>query len=221
MTAKSLLLITIDGPAGAGKTTVSQMLARELGYRYLDTGSLYRSVAFAVRQAGISPNDDQQLGVVCKALQLSIEEDRLLSNGVDISAHIRSPEITMLASTVSARPAVREALLDIQRKMGRAKGLVAEGRDMGTVVFPDADLKFFLDATVRQRALRRFTQYGQANEQTYEQIEHDIRRRDENDRNREVAPLKPAKDAVRIDSTAMTAKQVVVRMMAHVHQLGG
>jgi cytidylate kinase len=221
MSANPLLLITIDGPAGAGKTTVSRILARELGYRYLDTGGLYRAVAYAVRAAGIPPDDDRRLGAICGALHLSIDHNRMISDGVDITDHIRSPEISMLASAVSARPVVRQALLEIQREFGRAKGLVAEGRDMGTVVFPEADLKFFLDATVRQRALRRFGQYGHGSDQTLAQIENDIRRRDENDSSREIAPLKPADNAMIIDSTAMTAQRVVALMMARVRQWKG
>lgn len=218
MTDRCLLLITIDGPAGAGKTTVSKMLARELGCRYLDTGALYRGVAFESRAAGVSADDDQGLGRVCESMQLRLEDTRLLSNGVDISDQIRSPEITMLASAVSARPVVRQALLDIQQELGRMGGLVAEGRDMGTVVFPDADLKFFLHATARQRAIRRFEQYDGANDQSLEQIEQDIRRRDANDSSRDIAPLKPATDAVVIDSTSMNARQVVDQMMALVNQ---
>ncbi|MCB2145869.1 MAG: (d)CMP kinase [Deltaproteobacteria bacterium] len=219
MVLQPTLLITIDGPAGAGKTTVSKMLAREMGYRYLDTGALYRAVAYEVRAAGIRPDDDSGLESICDHLRLSLEENRLVSNGIDISDRIRSPEISMLASAVSARPVVRQALLDIQRKIGRDGGLVAEGRDMGTVVFPEADLKFFLDATVRQRALRRYEQYDKGNGQTLEQIEHDIRCRDENDSSRDIAPLKPADDAVNIDSTTMTARQVVDLMMARVREL--
>lgn len=219
MTEKPLLLITIDGPAGAGKTTVSKMLAQALGYRYLDTGALYRAVAYEVRAAGISADDDRGLGDVCGSLQIDLTENRLLSNAVDITDQIRSPEISMLASAVSANPIVRQALLDIQRNMGRGKGLVAEGRDMGTVVFPQADLKFFLDATVRQRALRRFEQYGSIDGQTTQQIEQDIRLRDANDSSRDIAPLKPALDAVIIDSTTMTARQVVDMMVACVAKL--
>ena len=219
MTPKPLLLITIDGPAGAGKTTVSKMLAWELDYRYLDTGALYRAVAYEVRSAGVSADDDRGLSDLCGSLRLSLVADRLISNAVDITEHIRSPEITMLASTVSARPMVRQALLDIQRNMGRGKGLVAEGRDMGTVVFPQADLKFFLDATVRQRALRRYEQYGGIDGQTRDQIEQDIRRRDKNDSSRDIAPLKPAHDAIIVDSTALNAQQVVAFMMARVEQL--
>ena len=210
------LLITIDGPAGAGKTTVSKMLAQKLGYRYLDTGALYRGVAYEVRAAGVAADDDRGLGRVCRALRLHIEEGRLISNGNDISDRIRSPEITMLASAVSARPVVRRALLDLQRELGRGKRLVAEGRDMGTVVFPQADLKFFLDATARQRAIRRYEQYGDGGGQTLERIEREIRERDANDSSRDVAPLKPAEDARIIDSTTMDAQQVVEMMMGYI-----
>ena len=216
MTGRPQLLITIDGPAGAGKTTVSRMLARELSYGYLDTGALYRGVAFEVLAAGVAADDDQRLGRICAALRLHFHENRLFSGGVDIADQIRSPEITMLASAVSARPVVRKALLDIQRQMGKAGGLVAEGRDMGTVVFPGADFKFFLDATTRQRAIRRFEQYGDPNGQTLEQIEADIRRRDANDSSRKVAPLQPAADAIIIDSTQLSARQVVARMLAEI-----
>lgn len=219
MTQKQLLLITIDGPAGAGKTTVSKMLARELDYRYLDTGALYRAVAYEVRAAGVSIDDDQGLSDLCGSLRLDLAADRLLSNAKDITEQIRSPDITMLASSVSARPVVRQALLDIQINMGRGKGLVAEGRDMGTVVFPQADLKFFLDAAVRQRALRRYAQNGGSNGQTLEEIEQDIRRRDNNDISRDIAPLKPAHDAIIVDSTVLNAQQVVAFMMARVKRL--
>ena len=218
MANQPMLLITIDGPAGAGKTTISKMLARRLGYRYLDTGALYRAVAYKVREVGIPADDDPGIGDVCDSLRISVEENRLILNGEDITDRIRSPEITMLASAVSARPVVRRALLDIQRDTGRAGGLVAEGRDMGTVVFPEADLKFFLDATVRQRAHRRFRQYDNENGQTLEQIEQDIRRRDENDSHRDIAPLKPADDAVTIDSTSMTVHEVVDLIMTHVRK---
>jgi cytidylate kinase len=219
MANQPMLLITVDGPAGAGKTTVSKMLARELGYRYLDTGALYRAVAVGVRAAGIQPDDDRGLGDVCEAMRLGIEAERVILNGVDITHRIRSPEISMLASAVSARPVVRQALLGIQRDMGRTGGLVAEGRDMGTVVFPGADLKFFLDATARQRARRRFAQYETGNGQTLAQIEQDMRRRDQNDSSRDIAPLRPAVDAVILDSTTMTARQVVGAMLAHVRRI--
>ena len=209
MDASPQYLITIDGPAGAGKTTVSKMLAEKLNYRYLDTGALYRGVAYMAQKRQIAPQDDRELSTLCESLCFSFEGNRLFVNSVDISDRIRTPEISLLASAVSARPQVRKALLDIQRDIGHTGGLVAEGRDMGTVVFPDADLKFFLDATVEERAMRRFLQYGQANRQTLAQIEADIRRRDENDSRRDIAPLKPADDAICLDSSTLTAEAVV------------
>ncbi len=210
---KKKYLITIDGPAGAGKTTVSKMLARHLGYRYLDTGALYRAVAWSARADNVSPDDDLGLKILCDALELDMSQDRMIAGGVDITDQIRSPEITMMASAVSARPVVRQALLGIQRDLGKQKALVAEGRDMGTVVFPLADVKFFLNASVTQRALRRFEQYGKAGAQTLEQIEADIRRRDDDDSSRDIAPLRAAEDALTIDSTTITARQVVDRML--------
>jgi cytidylate kinase len=213
------LLITIDGPAGAGKTTVSRALADRLGYRYIDTGALYRGVALAVKTQGIDPHNDADLRQLCKGLELAfVRKDkklRLISNGQDISDRIRTAEITMLASTISARPLVRQFLLDLQRDMGSAKAVVFEGRDMGTVVFPQADVKFFLDASTRKRARRRFDELKSKSAQTLDEVERDIQQRDQNDSTREVAPLKPAQDAVVIDSTDMSVEQVVEAMLSH------
>jgi cytidylate kinase len=156
------LLITIDGPAGAGKTTVSRALADRLGYRYIDTGALYRGVALAAEIQGVDPQNDDDLKQLCRNLDLTFVRNKeglgLILNGENISDRIRTPEITMLASAISARPVVREFLLDLQKELGREKAAVFEGRDMGTVVFPDADLKFFLDASTRTRAQRRFAE---------------------------------------------------------------
>ncbi|MDM8535461.1 (d)CMP kinase [Desulfobacterales bacterium HSG17] len=214
------LLITIDGPAGAGKTSVSSSLARQLSYIYVDTGALYRGVALAVKTSGISPDNDDELGKLCKTLELKFirsETDLcLISGDSDISRLIRSPEISMLASLISARPVVREYLLKIQRDMGKNKGTVFEGRDMGTVVFPDADVKFFLDASPETRALRRYNELKHKNTQTLEQIEKDIRLRDKNDSTRKIAPLKPAKQAIIINSTNISIHQVVSQMMSYI-----
>jgi len=214
------LLITIDGPAGAGKTTVSRALADRLGYRYIDTGALYRGVALAVKTEAINPQSDADLKQLCNELDLAfvVNEDglRLISNGQDISDRIRAPEITMLASTVSARPVVRKFLLDLQKNMGLEKAAVFEGRDMGTVVFPAADVKFFLDASTSKRAERRFDELKSKTSQTLDEVHRDIQQRDQNDRTREVAPLKPARDAIIIDSTNLTIEQVVELMVSHI-----
>jgi cytidylate kinase len=214
------LLITIDGPAGAGKTTVSRTLADRLGYRYIDTGALYRGVALAVKTQAINPQSDADLKQLCNELDLAFvvteEGLRLISNGQDISNRIRTPEITMLASTVSARPVVREYLLDLQKNMGSEKAAVFEGRDMGTVVFPAADVKFFLDASTSKRAERRFDELKSKTSQTLDEVERDIQQRDQNDRTREMAPLKPARDAIIIDSTNLTIEQVVELMVSHI-----
>jgi cytidylate kinase len=214
------LLITIDGPAGAGKTTVSRALADRLGYRYIDTGALYRGVALAVKNRGIDPANDADLEKLCRKLKLDFVlhtgEGRLVLNGEDISGLIRTPEITMLASAVSARPVVRAYLLDLQRNMGREKAAVFEGRDMGTVVFPEADVKFFLDASNKTRAQRRFEELKSKTTQTLDEVERDMQQRDQNDSTRDVAPLKPALNAVIIDSTDLNVEQVVDKMVSHI-----
>ena len=144
-------IITIDGPGGAGKTTVSRILAEKLGYRYIDTGALYRAIALAVKSTQIDPDNPDEMEALCRSLELKFvwidNKLSLLSNGADITAKIRTPEVTMLASAVSAKPIVRRYLLELQRELGKNGGAVFEGRDMGTVVFPEAKIKFFLDAS--------------------------------------------------------------------------
>ena len=214
------LLITIDGPAGAGKTTVSKALADCLGYKYIDTGALYRGVAYEAVSKGLSYDDDMSLKSMCTNLKLQFvfikKELRLLSNDSDITDLIRTPEITMFASAVSARPVVREFLFSLQREMGRERGVVFEGRDMGTVVFPDADIKFFLDASHQTRALRRYREIETKTSQSLQEVESDMKQRDENDSTRKLAPLKPAEDAEVIDSTDISADGVVELMLSYI-----
>jgi cytidylate kinase len=218
------LLITIDGPAGAGKTTVSRTLAERLGYRYVDTGALYRGVAYEVKQQGINPENENELAGLCRRLQLGFRTEakglRLYSGETDISERIRSPEISMLASAVSASAIVREYLLDVQRDIGNRKAAVFEGRDMGTVVFPGADVKFFLDAALETRALRRYRELEPESDQSLDKVEKDMQRRDTSDSTRNLAPLRPADDAIIIDSTDLSIEQVVDRMLSHISEKG-
>ena len=212
------LLITIDGPAGAGKTTVSRMLADRLGYRYIDTGALYRAVALGAIRTGIAEDDDSGLAGLMDGMTLEFKraggETRLYANSEDISDQIRTPEISLKASAVSARPVVRDKLLDLQRAMARQKAAVFEGRDMGTVVFPEAEVKFFLDADLSIRALRRHQELSASEPQNLETVESEMQRRDRDDSTRVVAPLRPAADAVRIDSSTLSAAGVVERMLS-------
>jgi cytidylate kinase len=217
------LIITIDGPSGAGKTTVSRILADRLGYRYIDTGALYRGVALAAMSAGLNPDDDDGLMALLDTLKMTLVPGekglRLFLNGLDVTDRIRTPEISMAASTISAKPVVRNYLLNLQRDLGRDKNVVFEGRDMGTVVFPDADLKFFLDASLQTRAKRRFKELASQSSQSLEAVETDMRRRDKNDSTRNLAPLKPAENAIRIDSTGLTIEDVVEKMVFAVNTL--
>jgi cytidylate kinase len=211
-------IITIDGPAGAGKTTVSRLLAKKLGCVQVDTGALYRAVAFEIDRQSVPWQKDDVLDAFLSRLDLNVvlenEEMRVLSSGTDITSFIRTPEITMLASATSARPAVRAALLDIQRRIALQQDAVFEGRDMGTVVFPDATVKFFLVADLAVRARRRFDEMPDA-EKDLARIQADMAVRDDQDARRTQAPLKPAPDAVLIDSSRLTASQVVDEMLNH------
>lgn len=216
------LIVTIDGPAGAGKTTVSKQLAKKLGYRYIDTGALYRGIAVAARNAGVAADDDVALSDLCRTISLDFVDHggdlRLTLNQTDISDQIRTPEISMLASAISARPPVRGFLLDIQRAIGAGKRIVVEGRDMGTVVFPGAEVKFFLEADLDVRSQRRHAELigKPGSTSSLQDVHADMAQRDRNDSTRKIAPLKPASDAVRIDSTRLTIDQVVATMMTHI-----
>lgn len=216
------LVITIDGPAGSGKSTVSKLLARRLGYIYVDTGAMYRAVAVLVRDSELSDSlDETLLENICQGLDLQfIQKDEtlhLLANGQDVTAEIRKPEISSLASTVSAKGVVRERLSKIQRSMGKAGGVVLEGRDMGTVVFPDADVKFFLDASPEIRSERRYLELeAKGEETTAEEVYQQMLERDRNDRGRQLAPLKPAKDAIVLDCSDLQIEEVVQFMLEHI-----
>ncbi|HET6461429.1 MAG TPA: (d)CMP kinase [Syntrophales bacterium] len=211
---KKKLIITIDGPAGAGKSTVSKALARKLSYIYLDTGALYRAFAYKVLKEGLLPSDKKGLADLCSRIEIYLENIdgnlNVFVDGENVTKMIRSEEVGLLASAVSAVPIVRERLLSIQREVGEKRGVVAEGRDMGTVVFPYADHKFYLDADVQERIRRRYNELliGR-NSADYKTIAADLIARDRQDQERDAAPLKASEDAFIIDSTRMSVAEVV------------
>ena len=211
--------ITIDGPAGSGKSTISRLLAEKLGFVYLDTGAMYRAVALEANRRGIDLDDAKRLGDLCLSLELHFNTDKnppgLFLYGEDISRAIRSPEIDMAASTVSAVKEVRAAMTDLQCTMANGLNIVAEGRDMGTVVFPGARYKFFLTASSKERAERRYLERMARGESvSRESVEKELKKRDYQDETRALAPLKPADDAVIIDSTKLTIDQVVADIVS-------
>lgn len=211
------LIIAIDGPSGAGKSTVTRCLADRLGYVYLDTGAMFRTVALAVQRRGVSVDDDAALAALCAGLEICFTRDngccRVSMNGEDVSDAIRTPEISLLTSRVSARKVVRDFLLRLQREMGSKGGVILEGRDIGTVVFPDADVKFFLSATAEERGKRRFLELRAKGEDVdMGTTVAEVMQRDEQDVRREHAPLRCAEDALAIDSTGLSLEEVLDRM---------
>ncbi len=206
-------IVAIDGPAGAGKSTVARQLARKLGFSMIDTGAIYRSVALAARRADVPWDDDEGLRKLLDAgLGLQFVEDRVLLKGHDVTEAIRTPEISRGASVVSARPVVREKLLGLQRELGMKapKGAVLEGRDIGTVVFPDAQVKIFLTASDEARARRRHAELADKGLPVpFEEVLADQRRRDKDDSERAIAPLKAAPDAIQVDTTGLDLDEVV------------
>ncbi len=207
-------VLTIDGPGGAGKGTVCQLVAKKLGWHLLDSGALYRLTALAARLHGVALEDEVSVAMLAKHLDVQfIPQEKgvqIVLEGEDVSLDIRTEQIAGYASKVAALPEVRDALLARQRAFSEAPGLVADGRDMGTVVFSEAPVKIYLTASAEERAKRRFLQLREKGvEGDIVQILQDIMQRDERDMNREIAPLKPAKDALIVESTNMTIEQVL------------
>jgi len=213
-------VVAIDGPAGAGKSTVARDVAKALGFVLVDTGAMYRAVALAAKEKGVAWDDAEALGALVADLDLAFVsgEDgapRLMLGGVDRSADIRTPEISEGASQVSAHPPVRSGLLDAQRRLGEDGGVVLEGRDIGTVVFPDAEVKVFLTATAEARAGRRQKDLeGRGLPSDFGELLEAMKKRDARDSGRDVAPLKPADDALVLDSTQLSQAEVVQRIVA-------
>jgi len=212
-------IVTIDGPSGSGKSTISRMLAHKLGFTYLDTGAMYRAAGLKAKRAGVGLEDTEALAKLLEDIEIQLvpknnDDVRVFLDGEDVSAAIRTAEMGLVASKVSANKAVRRKLTKLQQDMGRRGSIVAEGRDMGTVVFPGADFKFFLDASPEERARRRCEQLKNRGEKAeYQEILEQIIKRDQDDSSRALAPLKPAEDAVIVDSSKMNPDEVLSFMV--------
>lgn len=222
LTARKLI-VAIDGPSGAGKSTVTKALADRLGYINIDTGAMFRAVALMANRNGIDPEDEVALGKLCACLEIDFDRTdgfcRVTVNSEDVSAAIRTPEISLLTSVVSTKKVVRDYLLTLQRRMGERGGVVLEGRDIGTVVFPNAEVKFFLTASVAERGRRRFEELrAKGTDVNLEQTVAEVEQRDLQDLQRQHAPLRRADDAIDIDSTALSLEEVLTRMEAVVRE---
>ncbi len=214
---KKGLTIAIDGPSGAGKSTVAKALAKRLSYIYIDTGAMYRSVALKVKEKSISPQDESAVSQLALSLHLTLIPEggqiRVLCDGQDVTEAIRTPEISRLSSHISQQRAVREALVRMQREMAKGGGVILEGRDIGTVVFPDAEVKFYLDADSDERARRRYEEMvDKGIKVDLKQTEQELVQRDQNDMHRIHSPLKRANDAIYIDSTHRSVDEIVEEM---------
>ena len=212
-----MVSIAIDGPAGAGKSTIAKTVSRKLGFIYVDTGALYRTVSLKFSKAGATPEKIDNVDEILSNLSVNIEfkdgEQRMILDGVDVTDKIRTPEVSMMASAVSAIPAVRAFLLETQRRLARENNVIMDGRDIGTVVLPDAEIKIFLTATPEARAQRRFDELIEKGmDVKYEDVLSDIIKRDHNDSTRAVAPLKPAKDSIFVDTSGNTLEQSVKQL---------
>lgn len=223
----STISIAIDGPAGAGKSTIAKRLAKELGFYYVDTGAIYRTVAYFLDLLGISPKDVDGVERYIDELTIKMEYDEegtqhMLMNGMDVTGEIRTPDISQKASLVSAHAVVREVLLDMQRDVAKSYNVIMDGRDIGTVVLPDAQVKIFLTASAEVRAKRRFEELqAKGSKDSYEKVLKDLQQRDYQDSHRAIAPLKQAHDAVKVDTSDLDIDGVVAAIREIVRQKVG
>lgn len=218
------LVVAIDGPSGAGKSTTGRALAERLGYTYIDTGAMYRALALKAMRSGVSLDSEEALATLCRASQIELADggQRVFLDGEDVTGAIRSPETSRASSLVSVHPGVRTEMVERQREMGREGCVVLDGRDIGTAVFPDAEVKFFLDATPEERAQRRHEELRAAgSDVTFETVEHDVRERDYTDTHRTESPLVRAWDALALDTTRLGPEEVLEQMLAAVRAREG
>lgn len=214
--------IAIDGPAGAGKSTVAQKVAKELSFVYVDTGAMYRAMALYLLRKGVNREEPDEIGEACQNAEISIEyqngEQIVLLNGENVNAHLRTEEVSAMASVSSAVPRVREKLLDLQRKLARTMSVVMDGRDIGTTILPDADVKIYLTASSLTRARRRYLEYQEKGEACdLAEIQKTIEERDQRDMTREISPLCQAEDAVLVDSSELTIDETVEKILSVYH----
>jgi len=224
MSEKKHMAVAIDGPSGAGKSTISRILAKELGFVYVDTGALYRAVGYYMLADNIDPKDADTVVAALTDLTLEMRyvggEQQVLVNGADVGGYIRTPEVSMAASAVSALPPVRQFLLDTQRRIAATENVIMDGRDIGTVVLPQAELKIFLTATAEDRAQRRFAELQEKGiATTFEEVLADMQKRDYDDSHRAAAPLKQADDARLVDTTGFTLEQSVATLKGLVEEM--
>ena len=215
--------IAIDGPAGAGKSTIAKMAAKKLDFLYVDTGAMYRAMALYFLRREIDAKDEKKIAEACEHINVTIAyqegEQQVLLNGENVNAFIRTEEVSMMTSNTSKYPAVREKLLYLQRELAAANNVIMDGRDIGTCVLPDAELKIYLTASASERAKRRYLEQKERGvESDLAQIERDIIARDEQDMNREIAPLKQAEDAIYLDTSDMTIEEVVTKIVSLVQK---
>ncbi len=202
-------VITIDGPSGSGKSTVSRLVAEKLGYGYLDTGALYRAVAWKVKEEKADIENVESLGKILKKIDITFDKKRIMVNGTDVTSRIRDPDIGELSSRVSAKPAVRKHLFTVQRQIGLKGNVVIEGRDTGTVIFPESENKFFLDASIEERSRRRYEELKKSGSVELDSIIEGIKTRDKRDSTREHSPLKKTADMIYIDTCHLSVEEVV------------
>jgi CMP/dCMP kinase len=211
------MIVTIDGPAGAGKSSAARLLAHQLGYDFLDTGAMYRAVTLAALRAQIDVDDQQAVERLLDSLRLELPEAQVILNGEDITGLIRTSEVTAASSAIANCAIIRRRLVDWQRQLAKGRSIVCEGRDQGTIVFPDAGCKFFLVADPKERARRRHRELlARGANLAFEDVLTDQQARDQRDRDRIIAPMIPAADAILLDSTGLTVQQVVDQMAAAV-----